>query len=342
VKAVVFHEFGGLDVLKLEEVDDPQPGSAEVVLDVTASALNHLDVDIREGISRFPIEPPHILGVEVVGRVAETGSDVKGWQPGDRAMVFLMDVCKDCRYCRTGRESLCVEPGFVGFSTSGGYAQKIAVAAGHLVRLPDGVPDEEGAALQIAFATAWHMLFTRGRLRAGETVLINSVGSGVGSAAVQLARIGGATIIGTASTDEKLERAAELGMDHGINHREQDVVAEVMRLTDDQGVDLAYEHVGGDLFQNALDSLCKDGRLVTCGAHAGEVVPFDIIPFFRGQKSIIGSFVYNRDELERCIKLAQSGAIKPLVHKVFPLEEAREAMAMMERREHFGKIILKP
>ena len=131
-------------------------------------------------------------------------------------------------------------------------------------------------------------------------------------------------------------------MHHGINYREQDVVGEVMRLTDDQGVDLAYEHVGGELFQQALDSLCKDGRLVTCGAHAGEVVPFDIIPFFRGQKSIIGSFVYNREELERCIKLAETGAIKPLVHQVFPLEEAREAMAMMERREHFGKIVLKP
>ena len=204
------------------------------------------------------------------------------------------------------------------------------------------MPDEEAAALQIAFGTAWHMLFTRGRLQAGETVLINSVGSGIGSAAVQLASMAGATIVGTASTNEKLERAAALGMHHGINHGEQDVVAEVMRLTDDQGVDLAYEHVGGDLFQNALDSLCKDGRLVTCGAHAGEVVQFDIIPFFRGQKSIIGSFVYNRDELERCIKLAESGAIKPLVHKVFPLEEAREAMAMMERREHFGKIVLKP
>jgi len=342
VKAVVFHEFGGLDVLQLEDVDDPQAGPGEVVLDVTASALNHLDVDIREGISRFPIEPPHIPGVEVVGRVAEVGPDVKGWQPGDRAMVFLMDVCKDCRYCRTGRESLCIEPGFVGFSTSGGYAEKIAVGAGHLVRLPDDLSDEDAAALQIAFGTAWHMLFTRGGLQTGETVLINAVGSGIGSAAVQLARIAGATIIGTASTDEKLEHAAELGMHHGINHREQDVVAEVMRLTDDRGVDLAYEHVGGELFQKALDSLAKDGRLVICGGHAGEVVPFDIIPFFRGQKSIIGSFVYNRDELEQCIALARRGAITPLVHRVFPLAEAREAMAMMERREHFGKIVLKP
>ena len=342
MKAVVFHEFGGLDVLRLEDVDDPKAGAGEVVLDVTASALNHLDVDIREGVSRFPIELPHILGVEVVGRVAEIGEGVTGWQEGDRAMVFLMNVCKDCRYCRTGRESLCLGPGFVGFSTTGGYAEKIAVSAGHLVAIPDGLPDEQAAALQIAFGTAWHMLFARGGLHPGETVLINAVGSGIGSAAVQLASMAGATIIGTASSDEKLERAAELGMHHGINHTREDVVEEVMRLTDDQGADLAYEHVGGDLFQKALDSLGKDGRLVICGGHAGEVVPFDIIPFFRSQKQIIGSFVYNRDEVERCMVLAQQGAITPLVHKVFPLAEAREAMAMMERREHFGKIVLTP
>ncbi len=342
MKAVVFHEFGGLDVLRLEEVDDPTAGPGEVVLDVAASALNHLDVDIREGTSRFPIELPHILGVEVVGRVTEIGEGVTGWQEGDRAMVFLMNVCRDCRYCRTGRESLCLGPGFVGFSTTGGYAEKIAVSAGHLVAIPDGLPDEQAAALQIAFGTAWHMLFARGRLHPGETVLINSVGSGIGSAAVQLASMAGATIIGTASSDEKLELAAELGMHDGINHTQQDVVEEVMRLTDGQGVDLAYEHVGGDLFQKALDSLGKDGRLVICGGHAGEVVPFDIIPFFRSQKQIIGSFVYNRDEVERCMALAEQGSITPLVHKVFPLAEAREAMAMMERREHFGKIVLTP
>ena len=167
MKAVVFHEFGGLDVLQLEDVDDPKAGAGEVVLDVTASALNHLDVDIREGVSRFPIELPHILGVEVVGRVAEIGEGVTGWQEGDRAMVFLMNVCKDCRYCRTGRESLCVGPGFVGFSTTGGYAEKIAVSAGHLVAIPDGLPDEQAAALQIAFGTAWHMLFARGRSPSG-------------------------------------------------------------------------------------------------------------------------------------------------------------------------------
>jgi NADPH:quinone reductase-like Zn-dependent oxidoreductase len=186
------------------------------------------------------------------------------------------------------------------------------------------------------------MLFTRGNLRAGETVVVNSVGSGIGSAAVQLADIAGAFVIGNASSDEKLERARELGMDEGINHRTEDVVARVMELTDGFGVDLVYEHCGGELFQKGLDSMAKDGRMVICGGHSGEVVPFDIIPFFRGQKSVIGSFVYTREEVKRCFDLAARGLIKPLVHQTFPLDDAREAMATMERREHFGKLVLVP
>jgi NADPH:quinone reductase-like Zn-dependent oxidoreductase len=342
VKAVVFREFGSADVLELEEVDDPQAGPGEVVLDIAATALNHLDVDVREGISRFPVEPPFILGIEVVGRVSAVGGGVEGWGVGDRAMPYLMGTCGECRYCRTGRESLCLGPGFISFSTTGGYAEKLAVPASQLLHVPDELTDEAAAALQIAFATSWHMLFTRGKLQPAETVLINSVGSGIGSAAVQLAHMAGAYVIGTASSDDKLARASELGMDAGINHQQQNVVDEVMRLTDGKGADLAYEHVGGELFQAALDSLCKDGRLVTCGAHSGEVVQFDIIPFFRTQKSIIGSFVYNRDEVEKVLSLAARGLITPLVYKIFSLSEVREAMQTMERREHFGKIVLKP
>jgi NADPH:quinone reductase-like Zn-dependent oxidoreductase len=342
VKAVVFHEFGGLDVLSLEDVPDPRPGPGEVLIDVAACALNHLDVDVREGVSRFPVEPPFILGIEVVGTITEVGEGVDDWRPGERVIPFLMATCGECRYCRTGRESLCIAPGFISFSTSGGYAEQLTCSTRHLMRVPEELSDEAAAALQIAFGTAWHMLFTRGRLRAGETVMINSVGSGIGSAAVQLARLAGATVIGNASSDEKLARASDLGMDHGINHASQDVVAEVMRLTGDRGVDLVFEHVGGTLFQHGLDSLGKDGRLVICGGHAGEVVPFDIIPFFRGQHSVIGSFTYTRSEVERAFELASHGRIKPLVHKTFPLDDAREAMATMERREHFGKIVLVP
>jgi NADPH:quinone reductase-like Zn-dependent oxidoreductase len=173
-------------------------------------------------------------------------------------------------------------------------------------------------------------------------VLVNSVGSGIGSAAVQLAHLSGAFVIGTAGSDEKLARAAELGMDAGIDHATTDVPSEVMRLTQDRGVDLVYEHVGGALFQAGLDSLSKDGRLVTCGAHSGEIVPFDIIPFFRAQKSIIGSFVYTRAEVEIVLDLARRGRITTLVDSVLPLDEARQAMERLEARRHFGKIVLTP
>ncbi len=341
MKAVRFHEFGGADVLQLEEVDDPRPGAGEVTLRISACALNHLDVDVREGVSRFPVNLPHTLGVEVVGTIEELGAGVdEGWRAGDRVLPYLMGTCGHCRFCRSGREQLCLTPGFISFSTSGGYAEALSVPAAQLIRVPEGLSDEEAAALQIAFATAWHMLFTRARLQIGETVMINSVGSGIGSAALQLAKLAGAFVIGNASSDEKLEQARKLGLDAGINYAKQDLVAEVMRITEDKGVDVVYEHVGGDLFQKGLDSLSKDGRLVVCGAHSGEVVPFDIIPFFRTQKSVIGSFVYTREEVEQVLELARRGLIKPLVYKTFPLEEAGEAMATMERREHFGKIVL--
>ena len=342
MKAVVFREFGSSDVLQLEELDDPRPGPGEVTIDIAACALNHLDVDVREGTSRFPVEPPHVLGLEVVGRIAELGDEIEGWQVGDRVMPYLMDTCGRCRFCTTGRESLCLDAGFISFAHSGGYAERLACSGSQLVRVPDEVSDVEAAAVQIAFATAWHMLFTRGRLRPGETVLVNSVGSGIGSAAVQLAHMAGARVIGNSSGDDKLARASELGLDAGINYKKQDLVAEVMRLTDDRGVDLVYEHCGGDLFQMGLDSLSKDGRLVICGGHAGEVVPFDIIPFFRAQKSVIGSFVYTKDEVEICLELLRRGRIVPLVHQTFPLERAKDAMELMESREFFGKIVLTP
>jgi len=342
VKAVVFEEFGGPDVLQLQEFPDPEPGPGEVAIDVLAAALNHLDVDVREGVSRFPVELPFVPGVEVIGRITALGEGVTGWEVGERVMPYLMATCGECVYCRTGRESLCLSAGFISFSTSGGYAEKLACSVRHLVRIPEGLSDEAAAATQIAFGTAWHMLFTRGRLAPNERVLINSVGSGIGSAAVQLAHLAGAFVLGNASSDEKLARASELGLDVGINHATQDVVEEVMRATDGRGVELVFEHVGGELFQIGLDSLAKDGRLVTCGGHSGEVVPFDIIPFFRSQRQIIGSFVYSRWELEKVLDLAARGLIEPLVYKTYPLDDAREAMETMERREHFGKIVLKP
>jgi NADPH:quinone reductase-like Zn-dependent oxidoreductase len=342
VRAVRFYEFGGSDVLRVEDVDHPEPGEGEVTVRVRAAALNHLDVDVREGVSRFPVEFPHILGVELAGEIEAVGPGVNGWAAGDRVNPYIMATCGACRYCMTGRESLCLAPGFISFSTGGGYAELVNVKARQLIRIPDGVTFEQAAALQVAFATSWHMLFSRAKLVAGETVMINSVGSGIGSAAVQLAHMAGAYVIGNASGDDKLERAAALGMDAGINYKRENVVERVMEITDGRGVDVVYEHVGGDSFQFGLDSLTKDGRLVICGGHAGEVVPFDIIPFFRTQRSVIGSFVYTSQEVATCFDLCARGLITPLVHSTFPLDEAKAAMELMERREHFGKILLLP
>ncbi|HUG66070.1 MAG TPA: zinc-binding dehydrogenase [Gaiellaceae bacterium] len=341
MQAVVFHEFGNSDVLRVEDVPDPSAGPGEVVVDVTATALNHLDVDVRQGVSRFPVAFPHVLGVEPVGQIAELGDGVEGWKVGDRVAVYLIATCADCVYCRTGRESLCVTPRwFVSMGSGGAYAEKVSCATSQLIVIPEGVSDVEAAAGHIAFGTAWHMLITRAGLRPGEAVLVNSVGSGIGSAAVQVAKRAGALVIGSSSRDDKLEKAAALGLDVGINYTTQDVVEEVLKATDGRGVDVVFEHVGGELFQKGLDSLAKDGRLVTCGAHGGEVVPFDIIPFFRRQLSVIGSFVFSRAEVETCFRLIAEGAFAPQVAATFPLDQVKEATDLMESREFFGKIVL--
>jgi NADPH:quinone reductase-like Zn-dependent oxidoreductase len=342
MKAVRFHRFGGPDVLQLDELDDLRPGPGEVLLRVHACSLNHLDVDIRAGVSRFAIELPHTVGYELVGTVAALGKQVTGWRVGERVAPYFCTTCGTCTYCRGGQEPLCSGMQFLSFATPGGCAELTTCSPSQLVRVPADLSDVAAAAVQVAFSTSWHMLFDRARLRAGETILVDSVGSGIGSAAVQLAKLAGAFVIGTASSDEKLGHARALGMDVGINYTRDDVVAEVMRLTAGVGVDVAYEHVGGALFQAALDSVATDGRLVTCGAHGGEVVPFDIIPFFRSQKTVLGSFCFTRDEFERCLRLAARGWIKPVVARTFPLEEAQAAMETMESRQAFGKIVIEP
>ena len=326
MKAVRFHEFGGPGVLRVEEVDDPAAGPGQVVVGVRGCGLNHLDVDLREGVSRFPVPFPATLGLEVVGVVEAVGDGVFGCGPGDRVAPYLLG----------GGET------FLGVTAPGGYAEKVVCPASQLVAVPASLSDVDAAALQVAFGTAWHMLFNRAKLQVGEVVLVNSVGSGIGSAAVQLAKLAGAFVIGSSSRDDKLEKAAALGLDVGVNYTTQDVVEEVMKATGGRGVDVVYEHVGGELFQAGLDCLSFGGRLVTCGAHAQEVVDFDLIPFFRGQKSVIGSFVYEREEFERVLRLAERGQITPVVDSTFPLERAREAMERLESRGLFGKVVVVP
>ena len=295
MKAVVFTSSEAWTSCSWRTWTIRSPGPARSSLDVTASALNHLDVDVREGDLPLPDRAP--AHPRRRGRRPRRGGRRRASRAGSRATArwsFIMDVCRDCRYCRTGRESLCLGPGFISFSTGGGYAEKIAVPARHLVRDPGRRPRRGGGGapdrVRDVLAHALHARPAAGR-RDGP----RSTRSAAASARRPCSSrsIAGAFVIGNAELDEKLERARELGMDVGINHATQDVVEEVHAGSRTaQGVDLAYEHVGGELFQKGLDSLGKDGRLVICGGHAGEVVPFDIIPFFRAQKSIIGSFVY--------------------------------------------------
>ena len=340
MKAVRMYEHGGPEVLRVEAASDPRAGAGEVVVAVTASALNHVDVDVREGTSRFPVSFPHVLGFEAVGHITQIGAGVEGWAVGDRVHPYLLNTCGRCRYCRTGRESLCTAPGMISVASDGCYQEQIRVPARQLLRVPDGISDVAAAAIPTAFATAWHMLFTRARLTTGEVLLINSVGSGIGAAALQLARLAGAYVIGTSSSEAKLEFARKRGIDATIDYTRTDVAAEVMRLTDGAGADVVFEHVGGDSFQRALDSVAKDGRIVIAGGHAGEVVPFDIIPFFRRQLAVLGSSAYTSEEVDRVYALAARGLIEPDVFRTFPLVEAAEAMRVMERREQFGKIVL--
>lgn len=328
MKAVRIHEFGGPEVLRYEDVDDPEPAEGHVRLKVHACALNHVDVDIREGVSRFPIDFPLTPGLELVGTVDKVGPNTDGpFEEGDRAMPYLLggDV-------------------FLGVAGPGGYAEYVTCPPEQLVPIPDGIDWVDAAALQVAFATSWHMLFTRGNLRIGETVLINSVSAGIGSAAVQLAKLAGAFVIGTSSSAEKLEAAKGLGMDVGIDYTEQDVTEAVMEITGGEGVDLVYEHVGGELFQKGIESLKPggSGRMVTCGAHSGEVVPFDVIPFFRSQWTIIGSFVYSREEVDKVLDFARRGLIKPQVAETYPLSETCAATERMESCDFFGKLVLLP
>jgi NADPH:quinone reductase-like Zn-dependent oxidoreductase len=336
------HEYGGRDKLVVESVPDPVAGPGEVVVKVGACALNHLDVDLREGISRFPLELPLIMGLELAGTIVSRGPGVaEQWKEGDRVAPYLMGTDPGHVMSRTGRENLSPSA-FIGASIPGGYAEYVAIPERHLVRTPDSMTDVEAAAFQIAFGTSYHMLFTRGELKMGEIVLINSVGSGIGAAAVQLAHLAGAFVIGTASSDEKLAKAREIGMHEGVNHATHDVATEVRRITKDRGVDLVYEHVGGKLFQAGLDSLTRDGRLVTCGAHSGEVVELDIIPLFRNQTRIIGSFTFTSAEYEEVLRIAGLGLLKPQVHATYSLDDAAAAFEVMEARRHFGKIVITP
>jgi len=342
MKAVQFHEHGGREVLRYEDVPTPEPGAGEVLVRIRSCGLNHFDVDLRENISRWPLELPHILGVEFAGDVAAIGEGVSGFREGQAVWVLHEIPCLECEYCLAGMDNLCLRAEMYSVQRPGGYAEYATAPARAVFPLPGPEWHDAAAAGQIVFTTAWHMLMTRAQLRAGETVVVSASGSGVGHAAVQIAKLAGAIVIATAGSDEKLERSRLDGADHVVNYGQEDVTACVLDLTGSRGADVVIEHVGGERFGACLGALRKNGRLVTCGGHAGEVVDLDIIPLFRNEWSVIGSRTGTVRETELVMDLITAGKLVPRIHAALPLSEAAEAQRIIEAREQFGKVLLRP
>lgn len=340
MNAVYFETHGGPEVLKYGKRPDPVLEPSEVLIDVKACALNHLDIWIRQGMPGVKISLPHILGSDVSGVVLELGKGVKHLSKGDKVIVSpgqLMQAAE--RYA--SRDSYSPNFQILGLQTDGGYAEKLAVDARFVMKISDKYTHEEWAALPLAALTAYHMLVTRADLRSGETVLIHAAGSGIGSFAVQLAKFLGATVYTTVGDYKKVARAKKLGADEVILYRTEDFAEKVKKLTNDRGVDVVFEHIGPETWQKNLSCLARGGRMVTCGATSGPKAEIDIRYLYSKQLSILGSYMGSTAELYRVIDLAEQGVLTPIVDQVFPLKEAADAHRRMESRQNFGKIILK-
>jgi len=339
---MAFERFGAPDVLEPRVLPDPQPAPEEAVVAVKACGINHLDLWVRAGLPGLEPEMPHVLGSDIVGVVEAVGAEVTAWKPGDRVLLVPTLSCGHCEACLRGDDNLCREYDVLGRRRNGGYAEFVTVPARNLLPFPDNLSWTEAAAVPLVFLTAWHMLVGRARLAAGETVLVIGAGSGVGSAAIQIARLLGAHVIATAGSDEKLERARALGAHEVIDHAREDLGARARALTANRGVDVVVEHVGGNVFERAFAALARNGRLVTCGATIGSKVTLDLNMLFGRHLALMGSWMGRRDELVAVLEHVRSGALRPVVDSVMPLAEARHAHERIEARQHFGKVVLEP
>jgi len=342
MKAVIFKQHGGPDVLEYTDVPEPAIKANEVLIEVKACALNHLDVWVRGGLPGIEIPLPHILGNDVAGVVREVGALVTWVKIGAEVMVQPGVSCGHCDDCLRGQDNLCREYDIIGYRRDGGYAEAVAVPGVNTISKPPSLSWEAAAALPLVTLTAWHMLVTRARVQPGEDVLIQAAGSGVGSIGIQVARLFGARVLATAGSDEKLARAKELGADEVINYTRNDWPKEVKRLTARKGVDVVFEHTGADTWPGSIASLKTGGRLVTCGATSGFDARTDIRQVFYRNLTILGSFMGAKAELLDAMKFVESGKIRAVVDQSLPLADARKAHELMEDRAQFGKLVLVP
>lgn len=344
MKAVRYHRPGGPEVLEFADVPDPTPGPLDVVVDVRATALNHLDVVQRNGWFQMPgFAHPHIAGMDVVGVISEVGSEVDGWQVGDRVVVdpSLSEVAEGSKLAGMG--DLYGVLGIIGATVDGGYAERCLAPASHVHRIPDSMDWHHAVCFPTAWLTAYRSLFPVGELQAGETLLVHAAGSGVSMAAIQMAKHAGATVLATAGSDEKCERALSLGVDHVLNNRTGDVTAWAREVTGGRGVDMVFDHVGPALFAASMFALAPRGRIVNVGNTTGDQVTIPSLGFlFHNGIRIIGADPYRYHEFAECWELYTSNEFIAPVDRVYPLTDAGEAQEQMQRSDFFGKILLEP
>lgn len=341
MKAVVLRRHGGPEVMEVAEVPTPEPGPGEAQVAVAAAGLNHFDLWLRRGLPALAVPLPHVPGGDVCGVVARLGAGVAGVKEGDRVVLNPGLSCGRCGRCWSGQDNLCREFRMIGEQTWGGEAEYVVAPAANLVRAPKGPSDETLAAVPIAYMTAWQMLVDRGRVRPGETVLVMAVGSGVGVAALQIAKIFGARVIAASSSDEKLARARALGADDTVRSDAPDLLADLKRLGGGHGVDVVVEHTGGAAFPALLRACAKGGRIVTCGATSGHQAAVDLRHVFWRQISILGSTLAPKGRLFGILDLVAAGSLRPVVDRVLPLAAVAEAHRALEERAVFGKVVLR-
>lgn len=342
MKAVRIHAHGGPEVLRWETVPDPVPQAHEVLVRVRACALNHLDLWNRKGLPRPMVQLPRILGSDIAGEVVDAGTLVDDVQPGDAVMVNPGVSCGHCRHCLGGRDNQCPRYHLFGAGRDGGYAQLVAVPRANIVPKPEHLSFAEAAAVPLVFLTAWHMLVTRAQVRPGEDVFVWGASSGVGSAAIQIAKLLGARVIAATRGVKKAAKARELGADAVVDYTAEDVLQAVRAFTDGRGVDVVFEHVGQATWAASIKMLARAGRLVTCGNTSGWEAQTDIRYVFAKQLSILGSYMGSKGELLELLPWVAAGRLRPVVHGVFPLAEAAEAHRVLEAQAQFGKIVLEP
>jgi NADPH:quinone reductase-like Zn-dependent oxidoreductase len=338
MKAVRIHQFGGPEVLTYEEVPDPKPRKDQVLVRVRACALNHLDIWVRKGLPGVKL--PHILGSDIAGEVAEIGEYVAGFKPGQRVLIAPMHFCGSCAKCVRGLQNQCREFTVLGNGVDGGNCELIAVPSMNVIPIPDGLDFNQAASLPLVFLTAWHMLVGLAGVRPGQMVLVLGASSGVGIAAIQIAKMFHCRVITTAGDEAKLEKARGLGADHGVNHYKQRISDEVRKITNQEGVDIVIEHVGAATWDESVKSLKSSGTLVTCGATTGPNVGIDLRHLFARQLRLLGSYMGTMGELHEVLSCVFAGRLKPVVDRVFPLSQIRAAHEYLEKSQMFGKVVV--